>query len=460
MGGLRLKVFPELRHLSSDGVSNILLDVNSCRIFEAEDALLEVLLVMDDPSPDWARLRLQYGDQHIDECLSFARNLVDSGTLVRDEQLHHMKEHVNRDIAVTSLTLNIAHTCQLRCRYCFANTGNYGLDDGISLMSFDTAKQAIDILNQLRGNQKAQIVFFGGEPLLNWEVLERSVGYAEATFAGPDRKPNVSFCITTNGLALIQSQARFFKEHPFSVILSIDGDRDTHNKLRPCKTDDVDSWAGTIAAFQILTGEGITPRARVTVTSSNTNLVQALHDLGELGFGSINMQPVHTPADKSLTLSHDDLLVYESHVSTMMRSRPLVFADGRRLVARIGDGDMGIWFCAVATGSLTVSPSGELYPCHRLMGIPRFRIGNVHDDGILKALDARETLDVDKSLVCTRCWAKYLCRGGCYAENYNATGKLQMPDPFRCHLTKHIIGRALECYLFSRRDAANTGGDK
>ncbi len=451
---LELKVFPELRNLSSDGQSNVVFDVSSCHLFEVDDVVLAVLMALAEGVDDVEVSELlapKFDKSAVDSALAGIAELIVNG-VIRQKSRMDPSARVGQKSYLSYVVLNVSHECQLACKYCFAHGGDYGIDDSDRIMSTEVARAAIELVNETRGNGPANITFFGGEPLLNWDVIRDSIEFAEKTCLDADGKPSVVFAITTNAIAMTPERAQYLREHNVSIMLSIDGDKETHNLLRPCKNPNEDSWESVVEGLRHCLDAGLAPMARATISSMEIDLVKLADEFKSLGFTTLNMQPVERDPGDPLALTHSDILEYEAQTVRLMERGTSECYELRQLYPNIMAANKQHLFCGMGITGISVAPNGDIYPCHRLVGVPEFHIGSVY--GGVDTLKAESWLirhTVDNSMECRGCFMRYICRGGCYAENYYANSDLYVPYATRCHLTQHAFHRTIEHILLERK---------
>ncbi|MZP29597.1 thioether cross-link-forming SCIFF peptide maturase [Heliobacterium undosum] len=354
------------------------------------------------------------------------------------------------DPVVKALCLHVAHDCNLRCGYCFAGTGPFGGDR--SLMPAETGKQAIDfLLAHSQGRNHVEIDFFGGEPLLNFDVVKELVAYAKQRSA--EEGKILKLTLTTNGLLLDDETGRYLNEEGLSVVLSLDGRREVHDRMRPYVdgSGSYDDVAANLLAFVQSRG-GEDYYVRGTFTGHNPDFAaDALH-IHDLGFCHISVEPVVAPPDVDYALQQEHIehmdeqyrILAEEIIRRRQAGQPLNFfhfnldlAHGPCLAKRLSGCGAGFEYMAVA-------PNGDLYPCHQFVGREDYRLGNVAT-GLTGQAIARAFADahVYHKEGCPTCWARFLCSGGCHANNEAASGDLHIPAAMSCHLAKMRLKWAL-----------------
>ncbi|MGD9560073.1 MAG: thioether cross-link-forming SCIFF peptide maturase [Oscillospiraceae bacterium] len=392
----------------------------------------------------------RYSQNEIDECLDELSSLLENGLLYTPDQYGEFAPELG-PAPVKALCLHIAHDCNLRCRYCFASTGGFGGQR--KLMPFDVAKKAIDLLVRLSGSRRnLEVDFFGGEPLMNFEVVRQTVAYAKSIQDAQNKQ--FRFTLTTNGIALNDDNIRFINEEMGNVVLSLDGRQAVNDRMRP-KPDGSGSYAHIVPNYQKLlaTRGGKEYYVRGTYTCHNLDFDADVLALYELGFGQLSVEPVVGPETDSYAIREADIPKIKAAYTRLM--------DELITRRRASRGDFNFFHfmldlengpCAIkrlkGCGSgneyLAVTPDGELYPCHQFVGNSGFLMGTV-DAGITRD-DLKETFAKANLLnkpTCQDCWAKYFCSGGCNANNFAFSGSIYSPHPLSCQLEKI----RLECAL-------------
>lgn len=353
---------------------------------------------------------------------------------------------------VKALCLNIAHDCNLACKYCFASQGDYG---GVKreLMPFDVAKKAVDFLIEISGPRKhLEIDFFGGEPLMNWQVVKQTIEYAEAE--GPKHGKIFKLTLTTNGVLLTQDKIDYLNEHNISLVLSIDGRQDVHNEMRPSVNgkDTYDIIAKNLVNA-VKQREGREYYVRGTYTHNNLDFTKDVIAMSDLGFVHLSMEPV-VGESGDYVLRDEDLPILEKEYEKLAN----VYLD--RQLKGMGDDFNFFHFnmdlyrgpcmakrlrgCGAGHEYMAVVPNGDIYPCHQFVGREGYVIGSVHT-GLSNydiPKDFRET-NVFTKPKCVECWAKFFCSGGCHANNQTFGGSIKEPFELGCKLQK----KRIECAI-------------
>jgi len=354
-----------------------------------------------------------------------------------------------------ALCLHLAHDCNLRCAYCFAGQGNY--HGSRSLMSFEVGQRAIDFLIAASGSyNQVEVDFFGGEPLLNFDVLRRLVRYGREVQAVSGKR--IAFTVTTNGVLLDETVAAFLDRERVGVVLSLDGRPAVHDAVR--KTPAGGGSYALVAARMRRFAAGRNNwncYVRGTYTRYNTDFSRDFEHLAGLGFDAVSLEPVVAAPNEPYALREGDypalaveyerlarLLAGGGYEGVRFFHFDLHLDDGPCLSRRVSG-------CGAGTEYLAVDPAGDLYPCHQFVGRPEFRMGTVV--GGVTRVDLAERFRASHVLAktaCSGCWARYLCSGGCHANNLAATGEIGKPGALYCL----VVRKRIECALFLQAQAA------
>lgn len=358
---------------------------------------------------------------------------------------------------VKALCLHVAHTCNLNCSYCFASQGKYHGED--ALMSFEVGKQALDFLVANSGTRKnLEVDFFGGEPLMNWDVVKRLVEYARSI--EKENGKNFRFTLTTNGMLLDDEVTEFCNREMSNVVLSLDGRREVHDRLRKDYMGR-GSYDVIVPKFQRFVKQrgDKSYYMRGTYTHNNTDFTNDIFHMADLGFSELSMEPVVCAPDDPYALTKEDLpelfRQYEILANEMIKrdeeGRGFTFyhymidlANGPCIYKRISG-------CGSGTEYMAVTPAGDFYPCHQFVGDEKYCMGNVWD-GVTNT-DMREKFrkcNVYSRPECKACWAKLYCSGGCAANAYHATGDINGVYEYGCELFK----KRMECAIMIQVDKA------
>ncbi len=430
----------------------IVLDVNSGAVHIVDELVYDVLDYYKEMSPeDIAQKLPKYSKEEILECCEELAELEKDGQLYSEDIYEQVVPKIERrSPVVKALCLHIAHDCNLKCEYCFAEEGEY--HGKRELMSLEVGKKAIDFLIKASGKRKnLEVDFFGGEPLMNFEVVKDIVKYARSIEKEHDK--NFRFTITTNGMLLNDKNMEFINENMHNVVLSIDGRKEVHDRMRPTASGK-GSYDIVLPKFKKMaeSRNQTDYYVRGTFTHYNLDFGKDILSMADNGFKQISVEPVVADESMPYAIKEEDLPrlyeEYEALASEMLKRRGtdkdfnffhfmIDLTGGPCLMKRL----VG---CGSGTEYLAVAPSGDLYPCHQFVGMEQFKMGDV-DSGVVRD-DIRcdfENCNVYNKPVCKECWAKNYCSGGCVANSYNTHGDLVTPYETGCKLQK----KRIECAI-------------
>lgn len=445
-------------HLYKLNGYNIVLDIFSGSVHAVDDVAFDAISMYETHTPEEIKKALaeKYKNegvtlQDLDEVLSDISELKTDGKLFTEDQYADKAfDFKNRHTEIKALCLHVAHTCNLNCTYCFAAQGKYHGER--ALMSFETGKRALDFLVENSGKRRnLEVDFFGGEPLMNFEVVKQLVAYARSIEDKCGK--HFRFTLTTNGVLLDDEVTEFANRECHNVVLSLDGRKEVHDRLR--KTiNGKGSYDTIVPKFQkFVKARGDKGYyVRGTFTHNNTDFTNDIFHMADLGFTELSMEPVVCAPGEEYALTEEDLPVlfeqYEILAKEMLRrereGRPFTFyhymldlTGGPCIYKRISG-------CGSGTEYLAVTPWGELYPCHQFVGDPKYSMGNIWDGVTNKALqDEFKLCNAYARPDCKDCWAKLYCSGGCAANAYHATGSITGTYHYGCELFK----KRIECAI-------------
>lgn len=385
------------------------------------------------------------------DCLDAIDALEEAGKLYAGEEVVSQAAQAQvKPTQLKALCLNVAHTCNLTCSYCFAGQGKYNGEQ--ALMSFDTGKAALDMLVRASGSRRhLEVDFFGGEPLLNWDVVKRLVAYGRSLEGKHNKR--FRFTLTTNGMLVDDEVIDFCNREMHNVVLSLDGRPEVHDRFR---VDHMGrgSYERIVPKFQ----EFVRRRGdkgyyiRGTFTRHNMDFVNDVLHMADLGFTQLSMEPMVAAPDDPEALRPEDLpqlyQQYELLAAEMLkRSRAGRGLDFYHYLIDLERGPClhkRLSGCGSGTEYLAVTPTGELYPCHQFIGDADYLMGDVWT-GVTRTERAAEfaACNLTSKPDCADCWAKLYCAGGCAANAYHTTGNILGIDNLGCDLFR----KRLECAL-------------
>lgn len=394
---------------------------------------------------------IPYPQEEITEAVDEVLELEKAGQLFApDIYENYIFDFKKRQTVVKALCLHIAHDCNLACRYCFAEEGEY--HGRRALMSFEVGKKALDFLVANSGNRvNLEVDFFGGEPLMNWDVVKQLVAYARSI--EKEAGKNFRFTLTTNGVLVDDEVIEFANKEMHNVVMSIDGRKEVHDRFRVnyAGQGSYDTIIPKFQKFAKARGER-DYYVRGTYTHHNTDFTKDILHMADLGFTQLSMEPVVCAPDDPCALTEEDLPVlfeqYEELAKEMIRrekdGKPITFYHymidlnhGPCIYKRIAG-------CGSGTEYLAVTPWGDLYPCHQFVGDEKYLMGNVWD-GVTNTemRDEFKCCNVYARKDCDDCWARLYCSGGCAANAYHATGSIQGTYEYGCKLFR----KRMECAI-------------
>lgn len=448
---------------------NIVIDVNSGGIHIVDDCAYDILdhiseldiAVNGFALNDSSRKLLEkgYSKQELDESLAELKELYDNDVLFSPDTYEQFS-NMMVSAPIKAMCLHIAHDCNLRCKYCFASTGDFGV--GRKLLDEATGKKAIDfLLENSKGRKNIELDFFGGEPLMNMEVVKAVVEYARSKEKEHDK--NFRFTITTNGVLLDDEKIDYINKEMSNVVLSLDGRKEVNDRMRP-SINDKGSYDVIVPKYKKLV-EGRTGKydqyyVRGTFTKHNLDFADDVMHMNELGFDQISVEPVVSSSDCDYALTESEL--------------PAVFAEYEKLAKQIierkkaGTGFNFFHFmidleqgpcaikrlrgCGCGNEYVAVTPDGDIYPCHQFVGMDEWRMGSVYDGKIntdMKNDFAKANVYSKKE--CRECWAKFYCSGGCNANNLQYAGGILNSHKLSCDMEK----KRLECAIMIKAALAD-----
>ena len=413
---------------------DIVLDVNSGAIHVVDDVTYDVIALYEGHTREEIvnSLRERYPETEVEEALDEVQMLVDNEELfTKDTYENYIMDFKKRPTVVKALCLHIAHDCNLACQYCFAEEGEY--HGRRALMSFEVGKKALDFLIANSGNRRnLEVDFFGGEPLMNWQVVKDLVAYGREQEKLHDKK--FRFTLTTNGVLLNDEVMEFCNREMGNVVLSIDGRKEVHDKMRPFRKG-AGSYDLIVPKFQQFAESRHQDKyyVRGTFTHYNLDFSEDVLHLADLGFKQISVEPVVAEPKESYAIREEDLpKLFEEYdklaVEYIKRKKEgrgfnffhfMIDLTGGPCVYKRLSG------CGSGTEYLAVTPWGDFYPCHQFVGQEDFCLGNVYE-GVKKTETVNEfkKCNVYSKKECSQCFARFYCSGGCAANSYNFTGKI------------------------------------
>ena len=427
---------------------NIVLDVNGGAVHVLDDVAYDLLDFYKEKSKEEILeiLKSKYQEEKINEAYEEILNLEKEGLLYTEDTYQYHPSFVHREPVVKSLCLNVAHDCNLKCKYCFAAQGDFGGEK--ELMSFEVGKAAIDYLIANSGSRKnLEIDFFGGEPLMNFEVVKQLVDYGRSV--EKDYNKNIRFTITTNGVLLNDEIIDYINENMHNVVLSLDGRKEVNDNMRPT-LNDKGSYDITLPRFKKLVEKRAKDKyyyIRGTFTRDNLDFSKDVMHFADLGFKLTSVEPVVGDESNPYALRKEDLpKIFEEYEKFAVEyaDRQLQ-GDGFKFFHFMIDLNQGpcvikrITGCGAGNEYLSVTPNGDIYPCHQFVGNEEFKMANIFDEEIVLPENLKNMFreaHVYTKEECKQCWNKFYCSGGCHANAINFNNDISKPYELGCEMQR------------------------
>ncbi len=437
---------------------NIVLDVDSGSVHLTDDLVYDIIAFLEeDPtrSDDEVidHMTLTNPESEVREALEEVRMLEKNGQLfAQDVYRGAVLDFKNRPTVVKALCLHIAHDCNLACQYCFAEEGEY--HGKRALMSFEVGAKALDFVVANSGNRRnLEVDFFGGEPLMNFDVVRKLVAYGHELEKSHDK--HFRFTLTTNGVLLNQEIMDFCNQEMDNVVLSLDGRKSVHDRMRPFRRGK-GSYDLIVPKFQEFVKQrkalGKQYYIRGTFTHYNLDFASDVLHFADLGFDQLSMEPVVAPADAPYAIREEDLPIIKEQYDILAKEMIRREKEGRgftffHFMIDLTGGPCvykRLSGCGSGTEYLAVTPWGDLYPCHQFVGNEDFLLGNV-DEGVKRTdiVGTFKTCNVYSREECSKCFARYYCSGGCAANSYNFHGRIDDVYEIGCELERKRVESAL-----------------
>lgn len=439
----------------------IVMDINSGAIHVVNEIVYDILDHYNVKTVEEivALLQPKYSVEAILEAMEDIQYLIDNEMLYTDDSQITLEMLEGRGAIIKAMCLHVAHDCNMTCKYCFGDKGAF---EGIrSLLSLETGKKAIDfLLNHSGSRRNLEIDFFGGEPLMNFEVVKALVDYGREKEKAYGK--NIRFTITTNGLLLDEEKADYINANMDNVILSIDGRPEVNDNMRRTVNDKGTYDLITKNYQSFVEKRKGTYYVRGTFTRENLDFSEDVKHLVEKGFKNVSVEPVVADLSLGYALQDEDknrifeeydkltdlyLNYHEEGKNFEFFHFNVDLNQGPCIIKRVSG-------CGAGTEYVAVSPEGDIYPCHQFVGNPQFLLGNLHDDHFENKLyDEFNKAHIYNKEKCNECWAKFYCSGGCHANAFNMNGDLRKPYELGCELEK----KRIECAIGIK--ASLSGGD-
>lgn len=437
----------------------IALDVNSGAVHVLDKLCFDLLNKFEDKLPEefpceiLDELSAEYDREELIEVYSELLELQKSGQLFSEDDYERFTDMM-KGAPIKSMCLHISHDCNLRCKYCFASTGDFG--KGRKLMPVETGKKAIDFLLTHSGNRhNLELDFFGGEPLMNWDAVKEIVDYARSKEEEFNKK--FRFTITTNGVLLDDDSIDYINKEMKNVVLSLDGRKCVNDNMR-LTINGKGSYDIFVPKFQKLVekrlqGDNKEYYARGTFTKNNLDFAQDVYHIADnLGFDQLSVEPVIADESEPYAITEEDLPAifaeYEKLAVEMIRRKK----EGRcfnffHFMIDLDQGPCAIKRlrgCGCGNEYVSVTPDGDIYPCHQFVGSEEWKMGSLDDETLdIKMKDKFACSNIYTKEGCKDCWCKFYCSGGCNANNYSFNKDINKPVRLSCEMER----KRVECAI-------------
>ena len=436
---------------------NFVLDVNSGAVHLLDDISYAVSGLLDENMGDTCPQGIidalpDYTADEIREAYDELYELKKAGQLFAQDDYIDVSRYIPVNAPVKALCLHVAHDCNLRCKYCFASTGDFG--QGRKIMPPEIAKKAIDFVIARSGvRHNIEVDFFGGEPLMAWDTVTQTVDYARSLEEKYNKK--FRFTITTNGLLLDEDKRKYINENMDNCVLSLDGRREVTDEFRKTVAG-TGSYDTIVPKFKALVDErdpNLDYYARGTFTSHNLDFAEDVLSIADAGFDRLSVEPVTADPGCGYDLTEDDLPKIEAEYDRLTdimlerkkEGKPFTFFhfmvdldQGPCVVKRLRG-------CGAGYEYVAVTPDGDIYPCHQFVGKDEFKQGSVLDQSFNMDIAQKFAgMNIYSRPKCQKCWAKFYCSGGCSAANYNMNHDMNDSYDLGCEMER----KRLECAIY------------
>lgn len=437
---------------------NLVLDVYSGAVHAVDDAVYDILSCIGDsfkpqdtcPKEILEQLGGKYQREELEEAYGEIKELFEEGLLFSEDTYEKIAKNWKKESVVKAVCLHVAHDCNLRCKYCFADTGEF--HGHRSIMPAEVGKRAIDFVISHSGSRKnIEIDYFGGEPLMNFDVVKEITEYAKQE--GKKHNKNFRFTITTNGVLLNDEVKAYINENMSNVVLSLDGRKDVNDRMR-YRVDGSGSYDAIVPKYQELAESRNQDNyyVRGTFTAENLDFSNDVLHMADLGFKQTSVEPVVAPYSESYALREEHIpkvfeeyeRLAEEYVKRRREGRGFNFFhfmidldQGPCVIKRLSG-------CGAGHEYIAVTPEGDIYPCHQFVGNEKFKMGSVLDDTMDEEIkNTFERSNIYTKEKCRDCFAKFYCSGGCSANAYNFNEDIDKPYDLACEFER----KRVECAI-------------
>lgn len=427
---------------------NIVLDVNGGAVHVVDEVAYNLLDHYKEKTLEESIeiLKSDYTEEQVREAYNEIKTLEDEGLLYTEDTYKYHPNFIDRKKVVKALCLHVAHDCNLKCEYCFAAQGDFG--GAKEIMSFEVGKKAIDYLIANSGNRRnLEIDFFGGEPLMNFEVVKQLVEYGRSI--EKENNKNIRFTITTNGILLDDEKIKYINENMHNVVLSLDGRKEVNDRMRPT-LNDKGSYDIIMPKFKKLVESRPKDKyyyIRGTFTRENLDFSEDVLHFADEGFELTSVEPVVDDESNPFALRKEDMeTVFNEYEKLAVKySDRLLNGENFKFFHFMIDLNQGpcvikrITGCGAGNEYLSITPNGDIYPCHQFVGKDEYKLANINDEEIIiprELTDTFKNAHVYSKEDCQNCWNKFYCSGGCHANAVNFNGDVMKPYELGCEMQK------------------------
>ena len=459
-----------LIHRFKQGKDYIILDINSGGVYSVDKIVYDMTGLLTPPLNEEMPADIKdkltgYSEEELRECYAEIYGLYKEQVLFSEDEYRKYAE-MSVKAPIKAMCLHVSHDCNLRCKYCFAETGDFGT--GRKIMTPETGRKAIDFLiEKSAGRQNLELDFFGGEPLMAWETVKATVDYARSV--EKQHGKNFRFTITTNGLLLDDEKIEYINNEMSNCVLSLDGRKEVNDNIR-ITPNNKGCYDIIVPKFKKLV-EGRTKPGRTdyyvrgTFTKYNLDFVEDVLHIASLGFDQLSVEPVTAPESESYAITEKDLpeifagydRLYDIMAESVEKTgkKPFNFfhymidlQQGPCAIKRLRG-------CGCGNEYVAVTPDGDIYPCHQFVGIDNWKMGNIYDGEVNREIaDYFAKTHIYSKKNCADCWARFYCSGGCNATGYIYEGDVRTPNKLQCELMRKRVecGIALGVKLKEREE--------